>query len=179
NATTGQTFGRVIKSPVVSSIMANSRNLIRLEDVTNKLMNPADTSLNQPQLSNTVWPVSGKLVQGFGWYQPADSNKPQFFKGIAIAGLPGAKVVAIHSGKVVEVYQESGLGWTLTLENSGGYRSIYRNLGQVSVNISQNVQAGDIIAQLKTTPESSGTVGQFELYEAGQPIDPLSVLPRN
>ena len=179
NATSGQTFGRLIKSPVVSSIVANSRNLIRLEDVTQKLMNPASASLNRPQLTHAVWPVSGKLVQGFGWYQPAGSNKPQFFKGVAIAGLPGAKVVAIHSGKVVEVYQESGMGWTLTLENSEGYRSIYRNLGQVLVNISQTVQAGEVIAHLKTTSEPNGAVGQFEIYEGGQPIDPLSVLPRN
>lgn len=179
NATSGQTFGRLIKSPVIGSIVANSRNLIRLEEVTQKFMKPAAAGLNQPQLSHAVWPVSGKLVQGFGWYQPAGSNKPQFFKGVAIAGLPGTKVVAIHSGKVVEVYQESGLGWTLALENGDGYRSIYRNLGQVLVNISQNVQAGEVIAQLKNTSEPNGAVAQFEIYEAGQPIDPLSVLPRN
>ncbi|HEY8462632.1 MAG TPA: M23 family metallopeptidase [Bacillota bacterium] len=179
NATTGQTFGRLIKSSVVSSIMANSHNLIRLENVNQQLTKAMNQARTQASLPGWVWPVNGKLTKGFGWYQAPDSPKPQFSQGIEIVGLPGAKVVAVQSGKVSQVYQEAGSGWTLVLDHGRGYCSVYRNLGQVLVNFSQKVHTGEQLAKLKTTPESADLVIKLEVYEEGRPVDPLSFLPQN
>lgn len=173
NLSAGQTFGRFLKSPVVKSIVANGRNLIRLEDVTKK------GRINLPQENarfgdHPVWPLQGKILRRFGWYQSLASDKPQFSRGVVISGAPDTAVFAVQSGTVAEVYREQ-VGWTLVLDHGSHCRSVYRNLGQVLVNLGQNLQAGEAIAKLKTWVPTGQPSLEFELQEAGEPVDPLSV----
>jgi murein DD-endopeptidase MepM/ murein hydrolase activator NlpD len=176
NASTGQTFGRLLSLRTVQSIVANSRELLRLEQgVAPLLPKFAGTSDWEP-MAHSVWPVQGRLIRRFGWGQPAKDQSRQFSKGIEVAGNPGGQVVAIQSGQVTKLECEPNCGWVVEIGHYGGWRSVYHNLNQVAVRLNQKVQTGDLLGRLKSSPEPGALRFWLELYQADRLIDPLTII---
>jgi murein DD-endopeptidase MepM/ murein hydrolase activator NlpD len=176
NASTGQTFGKLLRSQTVQSIMTNSRNLLRMKTVTPQLRRELSGAFGRGIMANSVWPVQGTLIRRFGWNQPLPGQKPQFSKGIVVAGITGSNVVAIHSGKVVKIDREPYYGWVLEIDHREGWRSVYHNLDQVTIEVNHNVQTGDLLGKLSLSQEPHDRRFWFELYEAGRLIDPLAII---
>jgi murein DD-endopeptidase MepM/ murein hydrolase activator NlpD len=173
NASTVQTFGKFLQSQAVNSIMATSRQLLRME---------APLSADQPEggrpeaMADSVWPVQGSIARGFGWYQPANGQDPQFSRGILLKGIPGGKVVAIRTGKVVKVKREPSSGWRMEIDHGAGWLSTYRNLAQPYLKVNQIVVTGALIGKLKLSPKPQECWLELEISEAGRLIDPLTVI---
>lgn len=117
------------------------------------------------------WPVAGPLVSGFG--QPN-----QVGQGIAIGGRKGAPVAAAASGRVV--YKGSGLigyGQLVIIKHNATFLSAYGHNDRVLVDEGEEVEAGQRIAQM-----GQGANGMpqllFEIRKNGEPVDPLTHLPR-
>jgi murein DD-endopeptidase MepM/ murein hydrolase activator NlpD len=176
NASTGQTFGRLLRSRTVQSLMANSRNLLRMEPTTLQQLQDPSGAFNRGTMANSVWPVQGTLIRRFGWDHPPAGQNPQFSNGIVVAGMSGGNVVALHSGKVVKIDREPSGGWVLEIEHPEEWRSVYHNIDQVAIRINHQVQTGDLLGKLKLSQEPRDLRCWFELYEAGRLIDPLSII---
>ena len=130
---------------------------------------PSDT-VNEPQpVSRWRWPSSGKVVRTYS------SNR---HKGIDIAGKRGDPVEAVAAGKVVYAGTGvTGYGSLLIIKHNDTYLSAYGHNERLLVSENMNIQAGQQIA----TMGSSGTDTvklHFELRRLGQPIDPLTLLPK-
>lgn len=176
NASTSQTFGKLLQSQAVQSIMTNSRNLLRLETVNRQLRREPFGGFDQGIMANSVWPVHGRLIRRFGWERTATGQNPQFSKGIVVTGIPDGDVVAIHSGKVVKIDRGPDYGWVLEIEHSKGWRSVYYNLDRVTAQVDQNVQTGDALGKLSSSQEPRDLRFRFELYQAGRLINPLTII---
>jgi len=127
-------------------------------------------SVNTSQsVSRWRWPSAGKVVRIYS------SNR---HKGIDIAGKRGDPVKAVAAGKVVYAGTGvTGYGSLLIIKHNDTYLSAYGHNEQLLVSENMNIQAGQQIA----TMGSSGTDTvklHFELRRRGQPIDPLTLLPR-
>ena len=131
---------------------------------------PPSASVNNVQpVSRWRWPSAGKIVRTYS------SNR---HKGIDIAGKRGDPVRAVASGKVVYAGTGvTGYGSLLIIKHNDTYLSAYGHNERLLVSENMNIQAGQQIA----TMGSSGTDTvklHFELRRRGQPIDPLTLLPR-
>ena len=115
------------------------------------------------------WPSSGSVVRSFS---------ANLHKGIDIAGRRGEPVTAVAGGKVVYAGTGvTGYGALLIIKHNETYLSAYGHNERLLVKEGSDVKAGQRIA----TMGSSGTDSvklHFEMRRRGQPIDPLTLLPK-
>ncbi len=118
-----------------------------------------------------TWPTDGDVVEGF---VRQDDGK----QGINIGGSVGQDVVATAAGRVV--YSGSGLvgyGNLIVLKHGGDYLSAYGYNSRLLVEEGDDVDAGDVIAEMGNASGSSEARLHFELRRAGQAVDPEDYLP--
>tara|TARA_E500000178_G_scaffold285976_1_gene287628 strand:- start:4418 stop:5080 length:663 start_codon:yes stop_codon:yes gene_type:complete len=115
------------------------------------------------------WPSSGSVVRSFS---------TNLHKGVDIAGRRGEPVTAAAGGKVVYAGTGvTGYGALLIIKHNETYLSAYGHNERLLVEEGSDVTAGQRIA----TMGSSGTDSvklHFEIRRRGQPIDPLTLLPK-
>ena len=115
------------------------------------------------------WPSSGSVVRSFS---------ANLHKGIDIAGRRGEPVTAVAGGKVVYAGTGvTGYGALLIIKHNETYLSAYGHNERLLVEEGSDVKVGQRIA----TMGSSGTDSvklHFEIRRRGQPIDPLTLLPK-
>jgi murein DD-endopeptidase MepM/ murein hydrolase activator NlpD len=173
-ATSRQTFGRFAASPLVNTILEQSRNLIRPEYFTRRLLEEPAATVQSRSLEQWVWPVRGTLIDKFGW-SSASGNRSVFSNGIKISALPGEKIIAARTGTVQSVTRDPATGgWRIVIDHGGALKTVYQNLGYVYVENGQSVYTGAPIAKMKLSGESGDSVLHFELWEGGKPADPLN-----
>ena len=156
------------KSPspkTTSKKPASSVTLKKPSKVTKK-----DTK-NDKAIGVWEWPVSGSVTKGF-------SSTGVSSKGIDIKADLGALVKAAADGTVV--YAGNGLigyGNLVIVKHNDIYLSAYAYNESILVKEQQKVKAGDSLAIIGGKGEDRPLL-HFEVRRDGQPINPLSVLPK-
>ena len=135
---------------------------------------PVKPPSNQPVSaahSRWIWPVNGKLISSF-------SSSDMSRKGIDIASNLGTPVYASNNGSVV--YSGDGLrgyGELIIIKHSNNLLSAYAHNSNRLVKEGQTVKQGQVIAK-----SGKGTDGRpllhFEIRKNGQPVNPLTYLPK-
>lgn len=129
---------------------------------------PAPTAQVPARVAGWNWPADGPLIARFG----------SLNKGIDIAGQLGQPVRAAADGAVV--YAGRGLigyGEMLIIKHDETYLSAYAHNSRLLVNEGDKVRAGQTVAEMG----SSGTDRvklHFEIRRRGQPVDPMTYLPK-
>lgn len=116
------------------------------------------------------WPANGQVISPFS--QRAGQ------RGISIAGRDGDPVLAASDGVVV--YRGNGLtgyGNLLIIKHNDRWLSAYAHNDEMLVREGERVRAGQRIATMGATG-TFRTQLHFEVRRDGQPVDPVSVLPR-
>lgn len=117
------------------------------------------------------WPVPGKIIGGFN----ASGIGP---KGIALSGTIGDPVRAARGGRVVYTGSSLvGYGQLVILKHDDVYLSAYAHNSRILVKEGDTVRAGDVIGAMGSSGSDRIQL-HFEVRRNGDPIDPLSVLPR-
>jgi lipoprotein NlpD len=115
------------------------------------------------------WPTAGKVVK---------SNSPTSKKGIDISGVSGQTIKAAATGDVV--YSGSGLfgyGKLIIIKHNETYLSAYAYNSKLLVKEGDRVRAGQPISYMGQD-HNGRTVLHFEIRKNGQPINPVTYLPR-
>jgi murein DD-endopeptidase MepM/ murein hydrolase activator NlpD len=172
-ATSRQTFGRFVESPLVAEVLAQSRNLIRPEYFTRKLLKEPAATVQSSSLEQWVWPVRGRLIKKFGW-SSTSGNRSVFSSGIEISAPPGEKIIAACAGTVQSVTRTPATVWSVVIDHGDALKTVYQNLGYVYVESGQFVYTGAPIAKMKLSGKAGDSTLHFELWEAGKPVDPLN-----
>jgi murein DD-endopeptidase MepM/ murein hydrolase activator NlpD len=122
-----------------------------------------------------LWPVSGKLIGGFGV-----TANGQHRNGINIAARKGAPVVASEDGIVV--YASDGIdgyGRMVLVRHDEGYITTYAHNASLLVEVGDVVRRGQVIARVGDTGDVSTSQLHFELRRGTKPINPEAVLVRD
>ncbi len=117
------------------------------------------------------WPASGSLVGGFVAGDPTR-------QGIDLAGKAGDPVRAAAAGSVV--YSGNGLvgyGELVIIKHDASYLSAYGHNRKRMVSEGEQVQAGQVIAEMGSSSASRDSL-HFEIRRNGKPVNPLDYLPR-
>lgn len=132
-------------------------------------------------LPDFIAPVSGMVSKAYSVDVPVYSLTMEDYRahtGVDIAASLGTAVRAAAAGTVGEIWEDPMMGTCLSIEHSGGARSIYKNLAPAlmdGIEAGAAVQAGTIL----------GAVGESALAEIAEPshlhyeleLDGVSVNP--
>jgi murein DD-endopeptidase MepM/ murein hydrolase activator NlpD len=121
-----------------------------------------------------IWPVSGKLLSGFGVKGNGLHND-----GINIAVARGTPVRAAENGVIAYAGNEiRGFGNMLLIKHTGGWVSAYAHNAEILVKRGTRVKKGEIIAKVGSSGSVDSPQLHFELRRGREAVDPIIYLRR-
>lgn len=100
-----------------------------------------------------------------------------FHSGIDLAAPLGCPVLAASPGVAMVGRDPHGYGMFIVIRRDGELSTLYGHLSVVLVESGDYVGVGDVIGHTGSTGNSTGPHLHFEVRVAGQPVDPLPMLP--
>ena len=117
-----------------------------------------------------IWPVQGKVIRYFH-----ERNGEQVSKGIDIRAQEGTEVKAARTGRVVFADYLSGYGFTVILDHSDGFHSVYARNSKLLVKLDDYALKDTAIAQVGRS--SNLAYLHFEIRKNAIEDNPLFYLP--
>jgi murein DD-endopeptidase MepM/ murein hydrolase activator NlpD len=133
------------------------------------------SSAPAPQSSNGrfIWPVSGKMGDGYGGAR----NHP----GVDILDPVGTPIWAVLGGKVTRADSgggyNGGYGNLVVIQHGNGLETRYAHQSTVRVSVGQSVTQGQVIGNVGMTGDTTGPHLHFEVYLNGVRQNPSNYLP--
>lgn len=127
-----------------------------------------------PAVTGLIWPLVGTITSRYG-YRSLRINGSNWHGGVDIDGHTGDPVVAAAPGTVTYAGWYGGYGYLVIVED-GDTEYYYAHASEVLVNVGDVVAAGDTIALVGSTGNSTGSHLHFEVRVAGDTVDPLPLL---
>ena len=113
-----------------------------------------------------TWPVDGGSVS-----DPFISDRNH--KGLDIAAPAGTDIYASDSGIVAEAgWNDGGYGYYVMIDHENGYVTLYGHASEVFVSAGDYVSAGDVIAAVGSTGDSTGNHCHFEIRTGDEFCNP-------
>jgi len=125
-----------------------------------------------------MWPVSGKIIRGYGKHTHPKYGTVTMNNGVDISASSGAPIVAVAAGVVEFVDWIDSFGKCVILNHGGGYYTLYAHVADTSVSQGQKIGRGQVIASVGDTGSLDGYVCHFEIRKARAALDPAEWLTR-
>lgn len=167
-------------TPVLDKAVALGLKTVNMDwPMFNEISNPVMPAMGEVTLEGS-WaiPVSGQVVQEFGWGKSSQDNMERFNPGIDISATAGAPVKAVHDGKVTKIGHDRTYGEFVLVEHSKGEYALYAGLTEIAVMEGHQIQAGEVIGKV-AEPTEGDAVLHFEVRENEKLIDPLKKINLN
>ncbi len=127
-----------------------------------------------PTVTGLVWPLVGSITSRYG-YRSLRISGSNWHGGIDIDGHTGDPIVAAVGGTVTHAGWQGGYGYLVVVQD-GDTEYYYAHASEVLVNVGDVVRAGDTIALVGSTGNSTGSHLHFEVRVNGESVDPLPLL---
>lgn len=128
--------------------------------------------------SDILWPLEGKISSTFG-----RRGLLGFHPGIDIPAHKGTSIRASADGLVTVSASSldgySGYGKIVIIEHGYGVKTIYAHNKKNLVRAGECVRTGEIIAEVGSSGNATGSHLHFEIRKNGKPVNPLKYLPSN
>ena len=121
----------------------------------------------------TVTPVSGTITSRFGG---RESIRSSAHTGLDIAAPKGTPIKAAAAGTVTFAGYSGGYGNLVKISHGNGIVTYYGHCSALYVTEGQKVAAGDTIAAVGSTGNSTGNHLHFEVVKNGVELDPQNYL---
>jgi hypothetical protein len=121
-------------------------------------------------------PVAGSISSPFGWRVHPITGKNRFHSGLDIAASRGTPIYAVQPGWVVFSGTYAGYGNLVVIEHADGLHTWYGHSSVILKQSGEWVNAGDNIALVGSTGNSTGPHLHFEVRIRGEAVDPLQYL---
>jgi murein DD-endopeptidase MepM/ murein hydrolase activator NlpD len=123
-----------------------------------------------------IWPTRGTLVSAPGLRRDPATGTEAIAEGIEILGRMNDPVRAVADGRVRLVVELPQGGYAVVTEHADDRISILSGLRQVDVARGAAIKGGDVLGLMGRDLDGAPVLG-FELWQAGNPIDPRPLLP--
>ena len=120
-----------------------------------------------------VTPVSGTITSRYG---NRESIRSHSHTGLDIAAPYGTPIKAAADGKVTFAGYSGGYGYVVKLDNGNGVETYYGHCSKLYVSTGDTVEAGDTIAAVGSTGNSTGNHLHFEVRVNGNEVNPQRYL---
>lgn len=132
-----------------------------------------DSELTEIKASLRRSPLVGPLTRSFGRL----ASSGYFHSGVDVAGDTGMEILAPGDGVVTFVGTDATLGQVLVISHDTGLETLYGHASRVLVRMGDGVSAGQSIALVGNTGQSSAPHLHFEIHWKGKAIDPEDIYP--
>ena len=160
----------------------NEENIkLAKEELTNDLQEELDEkeeidSKTVNGIYLAVVPVTGRITSRYG---ANESIRDHTHKGIDIAATRGTPILATASGKVTFAGWSSGYGYLVKIDHGNGVETYYGHCSKLYVSTGDTVEAGEEIAAVGSTGNSTGNHLHFEIRLNGKQVNPESFVYQN
>lgn len=157
----------------------NAQAVISISKITDKRNVSVDFLSSQLE-SEPVFPVKGSITSAFGGRVSPIYNYNENHKGVDIAARTGSTVRAVKSGVVSNVDYTEGRGNFVIIdhgtENGNKIQTLYQHCKKILVEEGTVVRAGEAIALVGSTGDSTGPHLHLEYRINGECVDPIEAL---
>ncbi len=122
------------------------------------------------------FPVKGEVIGFFGKELDKNSKTAVLRKGIEIRAKGGSQVKAVYNGRVIFADQFKGFGLLIIVDHGGGYYTLYAHTARLLKKVNDEINKGDIIAEVGESGPDSEPSLYFEVRHGGKPENPLNWL---
>ena len=135
---------------------------------------PANYTMDQISLGDleTVTPVFGPLWSTYGYRDHPIDGEYRFHNGVDIGAYQGDPSLAFAAGTVEYVGENDDHGLYFQIDHGNGIKSFYAHCSRICVTTGQTVSAGEKVAEVGSTGNSTGPHLHLELKYAGTHLDP-------
>ena len=138
----------------------------------------ASTTIADVKLPALVYPLmSPRVSSKFGSRKHPIFKVSRHHSGIDLAAPYGAPIRAVRDGVVVFADPYAGYGNLVVIRHEREFSSHYGHCETLRVTIGQKVSAGEIIATVGSTGNSTGPHLHFELRRDGKALNPEEYVP--
>lgn len=120
-----------------------------------------------------VTPVSGIITSRFG---NRESIRSYDHTGLDIAAPAGTPIRATAAGEVIFSGYSGGYGYVVKISHGNGIQTYYGHCSELYVSTGDTVEAGDVIAAVGSTGNSTGNHLHFEVRVNGEVVNPQNYL---
>ena len=118
-------------------------------------------------------PVTGTISSRYG---SSSSLRKSTHTGLDIAAPSGTPIKVVSDGTVVFSNYNGSYGNLIKVDHGNGVETWYAHTSKMYVSVGQKVTAGDIIAAVGTTGNSTGAHLHLEIRINGQHVNPQNYL---
>ena len=143
---------------------------------------PPSQSATQPtekKVLKTAAPVDGQTMQSYAMDCLSYNETTRDWRvhnGVDIGAQEGTQVMAAAEGKVIAVYEDDTMGYTVEIRHEGGYTTRYASLAEnLSVKEGDTVKLGQVIGCVGDTALVESVIGphvHFSVTYQDAPMDP-------
>lgn len=118
-------------------------------------------------------PVSGTLSSRYG---VSSSIRSSNHTGLDIATSSGTPIKVVASGTVTHASYQGSYGNLVKVDHGNGLETWYAHTSKMYVTVGQKVEAGEVIAAVGSTGNSTGSHLHLEIRINGQHVNPQNYL---
>jgi murein DD-endopeptidase MepM/ murein hydrolase activator NlpD len=158
----------------ISDLIADETEILEeSKKVTEELKN--NTSSGSYTGGAMKWPVPDYtyLSSPYGYRTNPATGAYKLHTGIDIAAPYGNSILAAASGTVIYSGWSSGYGYNIRIDHGGGKVTLYAHASSLLYSEGATVSAGQVIAKIGSTGQSTGNHLHFEVRVNGETTDPL------
>lgn len=129
-----------------------------------------------------MWPVSGNVLLNYSMDSTiyfATLNQYKYNPALVIQGDVNTKVLSASDAIIEDIYTDTETGITIKADLGNGYKALYGQLKETTVNIGDKVDKGAILGYISEPTKYYSIEGSnlyFEITKDSVPINPLSFL---
>lgn len=119
-------------------------------------------------------PVTGGTISSR--YGVSESVRDHVHKGLDIAASYGTPIKAVADGTVTYAGSYGGYGNIVIIDHGNGIETYYGHCSKITTSVGNTVSAGDTIAAVGSTGNSTGNHCHFEIRVNGTQVNPQTYL---
>jgi len=125
-----------------------------------------------------IWPVTGRLMDGFGHRMDPFSGEGAMHTGVDISAPKGTPVHATADGIVLHAGLNAGYGRVVVIDHGNNYQTWYAHLSRIDVIEGQEIRQGEALGLVGSTGRSTGAHLHYEVRIGSAPVNPYRFLAR-
>ena len=123
-----------------------------------------------------VWPVTGRLMGGYGERTDPFSGEGARHTGVDISAPVGTAVKAAADGIVMQASWNGGYGRCVVIDHGNGYQTWYAHLSRMDVMEGEEIRQGETLGAVGTSGRSTGPHLHYEVRIHSTPVNPYRFL---
>ncbi len=123
-----------------------------------------------------VTPIEGKITSRYG---ASSSIRKSTHTGLDISAVQGTDIKVVADGTVIAASYSGSYGNLVKIDHGNGVATWYAHTSKMYVKVGDTVKAGDVIAAVGSTGNSTGPHLHLEIRVNGEHVNPQKYLYNN